>query len=67
MAHVALIGVVKSAEEQGRWAADTALRILGGTPPSEIAITKNKGAKLFINKTLGDAMRLDLSIFPRLR
>ncbi len=67
MAHVALIGVVKVAEEQGLWAADAALKILDGTPPAEIAIAENKRAKLFINKKMGDAMGVDLSIFPRLR
>lgn len=67
MSRVALIGVVKIAEEQGLWAADTALSILDGTPPSEIAIVENKRAKLFINKKIADAMGVDLSIFPRLR
>jgi ABC-type uncharacterized transport system substrate-binding protein len=67
MAHVALIGVVKIAEEQGMWAAGAALRILDGTPPSEIEIVENRRAKLFINKKIGDSMGVDLSKFPRLR
>ncbi len=67
MARVALIGVVKIAEEQGLWAADTALQILDGTSAADIAIVENKRAKLFINKKLADSMGVDLSIFPRLR
>lgn len=67
MSNVALIGVIKIAEEQGLWAADTALKILDGTSPSDIAIVENKRAKLFINKKMADAMGVDLSIFPKLR
>jgi ABC-type uncharacterized transport system substrate-binding protein len=67
MSHIALIGVVKIAEEQGLWAADAALRILDGTSPSEIGIVENKRAKLFINKKIGDSMGIDLTKFPRLR
>lgn len=67
MARVALIGVVKVAEEQGQWAADAALRIMKGTPPSEIEIVENKRAKLFINKKIADSMGVDLAKFPRLR
>lgn len=67
MAPVSLIGVVKVAEEQGFWAADTALQILDGTSPAQIPITTNKRAKLFINKKIGDAMGLDLALFPRIR
>jgi ABC-type uncharacterized transport system substrate-binding protein len=67
MARVSLIGVVKIAEEQGQWAADAAIKILDGTSPADIPVVKNKRAKLFINKKMGDAMGIDLSIFPRIR
>lgn len=67
MAPVSLIGVVKVAEEQGFWAADAALQILDGTSPAKIPITANKRAKLFINKKIGDAMGIDLALFPRIR
>src|SRR3712207_5268391 len=36
---VSLLGVVKSPEEQGRWAAQAALRILEGIPPSDIPLS----------------------------
>jgi ABC-type uncharacterized transport system substrate-binding protein len=45
----AMIGMAKSAEEQGIWAAQTALRILGGTSPSSIEITRNKKEDLMLN------------------
>jgi ABC-type uncharacterized transport system substrate-binding protein len=67
MAPLSLIGVVKVAEEQGFWAADAALQILDGTSPAKIPITTNKRAKLFINKKIGDAMGIDLALFPRIR
>jgi len=67
MAPLSLIGVVKVAEEQGFWAADATLQILDGASPANIPITTNKRAKLFINKKIGDAMGIDLSIFPRIR
>ena len=62
----ALVGVIKVAEEQGKWSAATALKILDGTPPSEIPIVRNKRAKLVLNKKIGDAMGVDLSIFPNI-
>jgi ABC-type uncharacterized transport system substrate-binding protein len=46
---VSLIGVVKSPEEQGRWAAQAALRILEGVPPSDIPLSYNREGELFFN------------------
>lgn len=63
----ALVGVIKVAEEQGRWSASTALKILDGTSPSKIPIVQNKRAKLVLNKKIGDAMGVDLSIFPNIQ
>ena len=63
----ALVGVIKVAEEQGKWSAATALKILGGTSPSKIPIVRNKRAKLVLNKKIGDAMGVDLSIFPNIQ
>jgi ABC-type uncharacterized transport system substrate-binding protein len=51
-----LLGRVNIAEEQGWWAGKTALRILGGTPPSVIPITTNKQSKLFLNMQLAKRM-----------
>ncbi len=64
MAPFALIGFAKVAEEQGAWAADAALKILGGAEPSSIAIAKNKEGKLIINtriaKTLNGSLPYEL-------
>lgn len=49
MAPYALMSYTKSAEEQGEWAAEAALKILGGTPASDIKVTNNKRGKLFVN------------------
>ena len=54
---VSLVGVVKSPEEQGRWAAQAALRILDGVEPSAIPLSYNREGELFFNariaRTLG--------------
>jgi ABC-type uncharacterized transport system substrate-binding protein len=44
-----LLGYLKLPEEQGSWAATTALRILKGEKPGDIPITQNKHGKLFLN------------------
>ncbi len=58
----ALITLAKVPEEQGIWAASTALRILRGTPPSSIPIVKNKRARLVINMKM--AKRLGIVFEP---
>lgn len=49
IAPLAFLGATRSAEEQGRYAATTALRILDGTPPSSIPIVGNVEANIIIN------------------
>ena len=49
IAPVAFLGATRSAEEQGRYAAETALKILNGTPPSSIPIVGNVEANIIIN------------------
>ena len=44
-----LLGITKVAEEQGRWAALAALKILEGVPPHKIPITRNKQGKAYFN------------------
>lgn len=51
----------KSPQEQGRWAAEAALKILGGTPASSIPIVRNRQVVLYLNMPL--ARRLNL-VFP---
>jgi len=62
--HTALIGVGKSPEEQGRWAARAALRILDGVPPSQIPVAYNKEGELLFNTRI--AARLGIAEPPPL-
>jgi ABC-type uncharacterized transport system substrate-binding protein len=48
-----LLGIIKSPEEQGGWAARAALKILDGTAPDKIPITHNKQGKLYYNLRIG--------------
>ncbi len=56
MARYALIGYTKLGEEQGEWAAKTALRILDGTSPSSIPITRNTQGRLIINARIAEGL-----------
>lgn len=46
---LALMGATRMSEEQGRWSAKAALKILDGVSPSRIPLTRNKQGKLFFN------------------
>lgn len=54
--------VLKSPQEQGAWAAQTALEILGGKPPASIPITANTKAKIFLNMRLAKEMGVTFPI-----
>ncbi len=60
MGKYALIGYTKIAEEQGEWAAKTALRVLGGTDISTIPISKNKKGNLIVNNKVAGGMKITL-------
>lgn len=62
--HVSMLGVGKLPEEQGRWAALAALKILDGTPPSRIPLAHNKEGQLYFNRKI--AARLGITEFPPL-
>ncbi|MCB1744631.1 MAG: hypothetical protein KDK91_29975, partial [Gammaproteobacteria bacterium] len=47
-----MVGFNKVAEEQGEWAANTALEILRGTPPASIAMTQNRRWDISLNQPL---------------
>jgi ABC-type uncharacterized transport system substrate-binding protein len=49
LAPVSFLGATRSADEQGRYAANTALKILNGTSPSDIPIRGNVQANIIIN------------------
>jgi ABC-type uncharacterized transport system substrate-binding protein len=56
MAPYALLTLAKSAQEQGEWSAQSALSILGGTPPSNISVAENKKGQLMVNLDLADKL-----------
>jgi ABC-type uncharacterized transport system substrate-binding protein len=51
-----LVTLAKSGVEQGEWSAQTALRILDGTPVSDIAVTENKKGELILNLDIADRL-----------
>ncbi|MDD2815027.1 MAG: ABC transporter substrate binding protein [Thiotrichaceae bacterium] len=54
----ALIGIIRLPEEQGRWAAETALKVLRGEPINHIPFTSNKQGNLVINMRLGNKLKI---------
>ncbi len=57
----ALIGVTKVPEEQGEWAAQTALKILSGTSPKDIPIVSNQKGNLYVNTTIAKKLNVTFS------
>ncbi len=47
-----LVTYAQMGEEQGRWSAETALKILSGLSPREIPIARNKQAAVYLNMDL---------------
>ena len=62
MADYAVFIMSKSAEEQGRWAAQTALRILGGESPGDIPVAENREVRLMVNMGLARAMNIHVPL-----
>lgn len=63
MAPYALLGFSKVPQEQGEWAGKAALRILGGTSPSEIPLVVNTKGSLTINRRIEQALGIHLPRF----
>lgn len=61
MAPYSLITVATKPEEQGRWAAEQAMRIVQGVSPGDIPITKNREAQVYLNMSIANAMDI---VFP---
>jgi len=61
MAQYCLVTLATKAEEQGQWAAQTALDILAGKKPHQIPVVSNKKARIIINMNL--ARKLNI-LFP---
>ena len=62
MAPFCLVTFANSPEEQGEWAASTALNILSGTSPADIPIATNKQAKIFLNMKLARILGIKFPI-----
>ncbi|MCP4933747.1 MAG: ABC transporter substrate-binding protein [bacterium] len=60
--HYALIGVGKLPDEQGRWVASAALKILDNVSPSEIPLAYNKEGKLYFNPRIGARLGIDKTL-----
>ncbi len=49
-----IFGMTQVSREQGTWAAETAKKILRGTPPSEIPVSKNQMVSIWYNPKLAE-------------
>jgi ABC transporter substrate binding protein len=58
MAPFVFLGATRSAQEQGRYAASTALKILNGTPPSSIPVVGNVEANIIINMKIAKKLHI---------
>jgi len=54
MMNYAVFGLAKVAQEQGQWAARTALQILRGKSPSSIPVTRNRQTIAYVNMALAE-------------
>lgn len=54
----AMLGFTKIEEEQGAWAATTALRILKGEAPGSIAVAQNRQSKILMNLKIAGAAKV---------
>jgi len=50
----AVFGLTQVSKEQGMWAAETANKILNGTSPADIPVSKNQMSKVWINSRLAE-------------
>ncbi|MCU7934217.1 MAG: hypothetical protein KZQ99_04970 [Candidatus Thiodiazotropha sp. (ex Dulcina madagascariensis)] len=56
-----LLGYLRLPEEQGRWAAGAALKILDGATPSSIPVVRNQQARVVINHELSQKLGITFS------
>ena len=62
LAPLSLITIAKKPEEQGWWAAEQAMQILGGKSPAEIPISENTEGKLFANMIIANKLGVTFAI-----
>ena len=56
LAAYVLLTLAKSADEQGEWSGQAALRILDGTPPSKISVVENKKGEIIVNLDMAEQL-----------
>lgn len=61
MAEYAVIGFTKLSVEQGEWAANAAVEILGGAKPADIEIARNEKGRLIVNAKLASSAGIEVS------
>ena len=61
MVPYSLLALTKVPEEQGEWSAQTALRIIDGTPVSSIPVVENKKGNLALNLRMAEKLGV---VFP---
>ncbi len=64
MVDYAILAMTKLADEQGEWAALTALSILNGSKPSQLPIVTNRKWNIYVNLTL--LGKGDVELSPRI-
>ncbi len=62
MARYSLITLANRPEEQGEWAARTAMKIVAGTAPADISLTTNKRARIILNMELARRLKIKFPI-----
>ncbi|MCP4688323.1 MAG: hypothetical protein GY859_09740 [Desulfobacterales bacterium] len=60
LADYALVVFSKIGQEQGEWAANAALKILGGKSPGEIPVVANKKGKIYLNARIAKKLEIKL-------
>jgi ABC-type uncharacterized transport system substrate-binding protein len=60
MMPVSMLGMTKIPDEQGEWAGQVALQILGGAAPNSIPVIANRKWDLFLNRSLIRAAGVEL-------
>lgn len=60
MARYNMITLARDPREQGKWAAQTALAILAGTPPHQIPVAIGERAKIILNMKIAKLLKVTL-------
>jgi len=54
-----VFGLTQVSREQGEWAAKAAKKILGGTSPSDIPVSRNQLSTIWINRVLAEKIKFE--------